>query len=58
MKVAISTSSFASIDPTSLKLLKAKGLKVVQNSYGRKLTGIEIIDHLQGVDVLLAGLDH
>ena len=57
MKVAISTSSFASMDSSPLKLLKAKGLEIVQNSYGRKLTEEEAIDHLQGVDGLLAGLE-
>ena len=57
MRVAISTSSFASIDSTPLEILKSKGLEVVSNPYGRKLTENEIIDHLQNVDGLLAGLE-
>ena len=57
MKIAISTSSFASIDSTPLNLLKNKGLEVVSNPFGRKLTEDEIINHLQGRDGLLAGLE-
>ena len=54
MKIAISTSSFASIDTTPLELLKTKGLQVVSNPFGRKMNEEEIITHLQGVDGLLA----
>ena len=57
MKVAISTSSFASMDSSPLKLLEAKDLEIVENCYGRKLTEEETINHLQGVDGLLAGLE-
>jgi len=57
MKIAISTSSFASIDSTPLDLLENKGLEVVSNPFGRKLTEDEIINHLQGRDGLLAGLE-
>ena len=57
MKVAISTSSFSSLDPAPMDLLHSKGLKVVPNPYSRKLTEDEIISHLQGVDGLLAGLE-
>lgn len=57
MKIAISTSSFASIDSTPLDLLENKGLDVVSNPFGRKLTEDEIINHLQGRDGLLAGLE-
>jgi len=57
MKIAISTSSFASVDSSPLTLLKAKGVEIVNNPFGRKLTEIEIINHLMGVDGLLAGLE-
>ena len=57
MKIAISTSSFASVDKTPLQVLQAKELEVINNPYRRKLTEDEIIDHLQGVDGLLAGLE-
>lgn len=45
------------MDPAPLELLQTKGLEVVPNPYGRKLTEDEIISHLQGVDGLLAGLE-
>ena len=57
MKIAISTSSFASVDPAPLELLQSKGLVVIKNPHSRQLTEGEIIDHLQGVDGLLAGLE-
>jgi D-3-phosphoglycerate dehydrogenase / 2-oxoglutarate reductase len=57
MKVAISTSSFAASDSTPIEALEAKGVEVIQNPYGRKMTESEIIDHLQDVDGLLAGLE-
>jgi D-3-phosphoglycerate dehydrogenase / 2-oxoglutarate reductase len=57
MKIAISTSSFASSDSTPIELLKSKGIEVIQNPYGRKMTESEIIDHLHDVDGLLAGLE-
>lgn len=57
MRVAISTSSFAFMDPAPLERVRAKGLEVVSNPFGRKLTEEEIIVHLQGVDGLLAGLE-
>ena len=57
MKIAISTSSFGSVDKSALKLLESKGFNIINNPYGRKLTENEIIAHLQGVDGLLAGLE-
>jgi len=57
LKVTISTSSFASMDPAPLELLQTQGFEVIPNPYGRKLTEQEIILHLQGVDGLLAGLE-
>jgi len=57
MKVAISTSSFASVDPAPLKKLEKAGVRVVVNPYGRKLNEDEITEHLQDADGLLAGLE-
>ena len=57
MKVAISTSSFASVDPAPLKKLEKAGIRFVVNPYGRKLNEDEIIEHLQDADGLLAGLE-
>jgi len=57
MKVAIGTSSFAAVDQSPLNLLQENGLEVIHNPFGRKLTEDEIINHLEGVDGLLAGLE-
>jgi len=57
MKIAISTSSFAQNDDSSIRILESKGCRIVNNPYGRKLTQREIIKHLKGVDGLLAGLE-
>jgi len=57
MKIAISTSSFASADPSALKMLQEENLEIINNPFGRKLTEDEVIEHLRGVDGLLAGLE-
>lgn len=57
MKVAISTSSFGGSSPEALKLLTSKGIEVKNNPYNRRMTESEIIEHLQDVDGLLAGLE-
>ena len=57
MKIAIGPSSFASVDKTPLEVLQSKGLEVIDNPFRRKLTENEIIDHLQGADGLIAGLE-
>lgn len=56
-RIAISTSSFGSADPAPLRRLEAAGVDVRNNPYGRRLTEQEIIDHLNGVDGLVAGLE-
>ena len=57
MRVAISTSSFGKSSAEAVELLNEKGVELVQNPYGRRLTEQEIIEHLVGVDGLLAGLE-
>ena len=57
MNIAVSTSSFCAIDKAPLDLLKKKGCRVVLNPYKRKLTEKEIIDFLDNVDGLIAGLE-
>ncbi len=57
MKIGISPSSFAAVDTAPLDILKSKGIEIVENPYGRKLTETEIISHLKGVNGLLAGLE-
>nr|WP_319394457.1 phosphoglycerate dehydrogenase [uncultured Desulfobacter sp.] len=56
-KVLIGTSSFGKEDPKPVELLQAHGLEVILNPYGRKLMRDELIELLQGVDALLAGLE-
>lgn len=57
LTVAIGPSSFAEKDPAPLRLLEAAGIQVKPNPFGRRLTEAEIIDHLKGVDGLIAGLE-
>ena len=57
MKIAIATSSFAKSDPYPIQLLEQAGVEIKDNPYGRQLTEAEIIEHLDGVDGLIAGLE-
>lgn len=57
MKVAVGASSFSQSSDKALRLLEDKGIEVVKNPYGRKLTVEETIRHLQGAEGLLAGLE-
>ncbi len=57
MKVAVGASSFSQSSDKALRLLVDKGIEVVKNPYGRKMTVDETIRHLQGADGLLAGLE-
>ena len=57
MKVAIGPSSFAAADPTPVRLLEERGIDIVPNPFGRRLTESEIRAHLEGVDGLIAGLE-
>lgn len=55
--VAIAPSSFAEEDKSPLHLLEAVGVEIKPNPFGRRLNEAEIIEHLRGVDGLLAGLE-
>lgn len=55
-RVAIGPSSFAQEDQTPLKTMEAAGIEVVPNPFGRRLTEEEIIEHLKGIDGLIAVL--
>ena len=57
LTVAWSPSSFADVDDAPIRLLEGLGIEVRPNGYGRRLTESEAIDHLQGVDGLIAGLE-
>ena len=57
MRAAVGASSFAADSDKAMNLLAAHGIEVVKNPYGRKMNQEEIIEHLQGADALLAGLE-
>lgn len=57
MKIVVGASSFAENTSKAMDLLLSKGIEVEKNPYGRKMTAEEIIEHLQGADGLLAGLE-
>lgn len=57
MKVVVGASSFADSNPKLVQMLEEKGIEVVKNPFGRRLTQQETIEHLQGADGLLAGLE-
>ena len=57
MKVAVGASSFAVGNEKAINLLLDRGITVIKNPYGRKLSEDETIEHLKGVDGLLAGLE-
>ncbi|MBR4083459.1 MAG: hypothetical protein IKK33_04155 [Lachnospiraceae bacterium] len=57
MKVVVGASAFGDGDSMAMQLLIEKGIEVVKNPYGRKMTQEEIIEHLEGADGLLAGLE-
>ena len=57
MKVVVGASSFAEGNNDIDILLANNGIEVVKNPFGRRLTKKEIINHLQGADGLLAGLE-
>ena len=56
-RVILGPSSFASVDPSPVERLKAAGLEVVANPYGRKLTKEEMLGLLPGAVGLIAGLE-
>lgn len=57
MKVVVGASSFAANSDKAINMLLDKGVEVVKNPFGRKLTSEETIKHIQGADGLLAGLE-
>lgn len=56
MKVLVGASSF-NPEGEAMNLLKEKGIEVILNPYGRKMTEDEITEQLSDVDGLLAGLE-
>ena len=57
LTVAIGPSSFAEENDAPSRLLESVGITVKENPFGRRLTEAEIMEHLQGCDGLIAGLE-
>ena len=57
LTVAIGPSSFAEENDAPRRLLESAGITVKENPFGRRLTEAEIMEHLQGCDGLIAGLE-
>jgi len=55
--IAWSPSAFGVADDAPLRLLERLGVTVRPNPFGRRLTEPEAIEHLKGVDGLIAGLE-
>ncbi|MGD9211778.1 MAG: NAD(P)-dependent oxidoreductase, partial [Desulfobacteraceae bacterium] len=53
----VGTASYGIIDKAPLKFLKKNGALVHKNPFGRRPTERELIDFLQGMDGLIAGLE-
>ncbi len=56
-KVVVGASSFGKVTQEPLNTLRAHGVEVALNPYGRKLTRSETIEFLHGADGILAGLE-
>ncbi|MCM8542592.1 MAG: phosphoglycerate dehydrogenase [Lentisphaeraceae bacterium] len=56
-RVLIGPSSFGQLDSKPLDLLEEAGLEIVPNPFSRRYTKDEIIDLLNGIDGLIAGLE-
>jgi D-3-phosphoglycerate dehydrogenase len=57
LKIAIGPSSFSSTDRSPLELLERAGAQIRLNPVNHRLTEDEIIDHLEDIDGLIAGLE-
>ncbi len=56
-KIIITTTSFAKFDAQPLRFLKGTGFEVVLNSYGRKLSGDEVVKLAADAVGLIAGTE-
>ncbi len=57
MKIVVGASSFADGNKIIEEMFFDRGIELVKNPVGRRLTKDEIIEHLKGADGLLAGLE-
>jgi D-3-phosphoglycerate dehydrogenase len=56
-RVAIGPSSFAADEDAPARRLRDRGIEIVANPFGRRLTEAEIVVHLREADGLIAGLE-
>jgi len=56
-RILIGPSTFGALDPAPLNTLKLAGFEVINNPFGRKLIKCELLDLIQGVTGLVAGLE-
>jgi len=57
--VLVTARIFGQISDQAFEVFRKNGLKVVPNPYrGKKLSEIELIELIGGVDALVCGLDH
>ena len=56
-KLLISTSRFGAEDAEALRRLKEAGVEYILNPFHRRLTTVELIDLLAGVEYLIAGVE-
>ncbi len=57
MKILIGPSSFGECGSRPLSLLQERGMQVIRNPYGRKLTGDEVVSLGQDSEGILAGVE-
>lgn len=57
LTIAWSPSSFAAADDAPIRLMKRLGIRVKPNPFGRRLSEDEAVEHVRGVDGLIAGLE-
>ena len=57
MRVVVGASSFADGNSEIDRMFATRGIELIKNPYKRRLTKEETIQHLQGADAILAGLE-
>lgn len=57
MRIVVGASTFGTAGDDAIKILEEKGVELVKNPFERRLSIEETIEHLQGADGLLAGLE-
>lgn len=56
-QVLITTSPFAEVDPTALRLLEAEGIRYELNPYGRRLREEEVAELIGPYETMIAGTE-